>query len=89
MTEHQITVDVYAHWGDISPKYRIFVDGDLLTERDFIWNGTQIYIEENIVVALNPGQHTLKVEHINAHGSIQTKNITVDGVVSTTDFVTV
>ena len=89
MTEHQITVDVYAHWGDICPKYRLFVDGDLLTERDFTWPGHDTFIREHIIVTLEPGEHELKIEQINTHGSVHTRNILIDGVESATKFVTV
>lgn len=88
MTENVITVDVYASWGDIPPKYRIYVDNNLLTERDFIWNGTDTYIEERIIVNLNPGNHNLTVEQINNSGHIHVKNVTLNDCPSSMDFVT-
>lgn len=84
-----VTADVYASWGDVSPRYRVFVDGDLLTERDFGWPGHEVFIRENIVVDLEPGLHTLSIEQTNAHGTIQVKDITVDGCASTAQFITV
>ena len=88
MTEHTLTVDVYAHWGDAPPKYRVYVDGDLLTERDFTWSGAHIYIKENIIVNLDPGTHILQVEHINNLGTIRTENVTLNGVPSSYEFIT-
>lgn len=88
MKEHIITVDVYASWGDVHPRYRVYVDSDLLTERDFIWNGTEHYIKENIIVNLKPGQHAVRVEQINANGTIRAENIVVDGVASSGHFTT-
>jgi hypothetical protein len=88
MTEHKLTVDVYAHWGDIPPRYRVFVDGDLLTERDFTWGSAHIYIRENIIVNLDPGTHILTVEQINNAGTIRTENVTLNGVASSYEFVT-
>jgi hypothetical protein len=85
--EHEITLEVYAHWGDVPPRYRVYVDNDLLTERDFIWKGTSTYIKENIVVRLKAGQHQVRVEQINESGSIQIKNIRVDGAPSSADFI--
>ena len=87
MREHVITVDVYARQGDQPPRYRIYVDNNLLTERDFVWPGHEIYIKENILVNLEPGQHNLTVEQINSFGSIQAKNVTVNGAPSSWDFV--
>jgi hypothetical protein len=88
MTEHVLTVDVYAHWGDVPPRYRVYVDNDLLTERDFIWGGAHIYMRENIIVNLEPGTHVLKVEQINSNGTIRTENVTLNGVASSYDFTT-
>lgn len=88
MTQHTITADVYAHWGDTPPCYRVYVDQDLLTERDFIWAGHEVFIRENLVVELAPGSHTLRIEHIGTSGKIQIKNIKVDGQTSSTQFVT-
>ncbi|CAB4129357.1 hypothetical protein UFOVP112_455 [uncultured Caudovirales phage] len=86
MKEHLITVDVYAHWVDHCPRYRVYVDNDLLTERDFIWQPREVYICENILVTLAPGTHTVTIEQVSAHGKIEAKNITVDGVASATEF---
>jgi len=88
MKEHSITVDVYAHWSEHYPRYRVYVDSDLLTERDFIWSGNETYIKENILVTLLPGKHTITVEQISPQGKIKVKNITVDGVASTAEFIT-
>jgi len=87
MNHHIITADVYAHWGEAHPRYRVYVDDDLLTERDFIWPGHEIYVKENIVVELEPGVHNLRIEHINKHGKIEVKNIIVDGLASDMQFV--
>lgn len=89
MKLHTITVDVYAHWGDVHPRYRVYVDGDLLTERDFTWPAHEIYIKENIEVNLSAGKHSVRVEQIGTNGKIHAKNVTVDGVASTSDFTTV
>jgi hypothetical protein len=83
--EHRIIVDVYADWGDTPPRYRIYVDNDLLTERDFIWDN-RTFIRENIIVNLESGTHTLRVEHIN-NGTIRAENVTVDGSPSSMEFV--
>lgn len=86
MTEHKITVDVYASWSTTSPRYRVYVDRDLLTERDFVWSGSDTYIREHIIVNLQSGTHSLKIEQVGNTGSIRTKNITVDGVAAKAEF---
>jgi hypothetical protein len=88
MTQHLITADVYARWGDVQPRYRVYVDNDLLTERDFIWPGHEVFIRENIVVDLEPGAHKLRIEQAGPGGRIQIKNVRVDGVPSDMDFAT-
>lgn len=89
MKLHEITVDVYASGGDVQPRYRVYVDSDLLTERDFIWPGHEIFIKEHIEVNLTAGSHSLRVEQVGTNGRIYVKNITVDGVSSNTSFTTV
>jgi hypothetical protein len=79
MKEYKITVDVYAHWGDTPPRYRIYLDGDLMTERDFVWPSHQTFIREHIIVDLEPGQHQLEVEQVGKNGTITQKNVVVDG----------
>ena len=82
MSEHKITVDIYAHWSDKPPRYRVYVNSDLLTERDFVWSGTDQYIRENILVNLTPGVHSLRVEQVSNSGTIEAKNITFNGTPS-------
>ena len=89
MKLHLITVDVYASGGDVHPRYRVYVDNDLLTERDFIWPAHEIYIKENIEVNLTAGKHSVRVEQVGTNGKIHTKNVTVDGASSKSDFITV
>jgi hypothetical protein len=84
MKEIVITVDVYGRWSERAPIYRVYVDDNLLTERDFIWNNS--FIRENIIVNLEPGEHSVKVEQTTPYGTITAKNIQVDGKSSTTEF---
>lgn len=88
MPQHIITADVYTHWSDISPRYRVYVDSDLLTERDFGWPGHEVFIRENIVVELESGTHELRIEQVGKQGKIQVKNITLDGRASDMQFIT-
>jgi hypothetical protein len=84
MKEVTITVDVYGRWSERAPIYRIYVDDNLLTERDFIWHNH--YVCENIIVNLEPGPHSVKVEQTTPYGTITAKNIRVDGTESTAQF---
>jgi hypothetical protein len=89
MKLHEITVDVYASGGDVQPRYRVYIDNDLLTERDFVWPAHEIYVEEHIQVRLMPGKHSVRIEQVGTNGKIHAKNVVVDGVASKADFTTV
>lgn len=86
MNEHKIIVDIYADWDETPPRYRVYVDDDLLTERDFTWDNS-IYIRENILVNLESGSHRLRIEQCNKFGSIRTENVKVNDVPSSMEFV--
>jgi hypothetical protein len=86
MNEHKIVVDIYADWDETPPRYRVYVDDDLLTERDFIWDN-QIYVRENILVNLGSGTHKLRIEQCNSSGSIRTENVKVNDIPSSMEFV--
>jgi hypothetical protein len=82
--EKKITVDIKSLESGIVPRYRIYIDNELLTERDFIWPSSEIYIRENIIVDLPQGKHQLKVVEVN--GRVTTENITVDGINASNEF---
>jgi hypothetical protein len=70
MSETRITVQVHAlqpRWIDIEkPKYRIYVNDDLITERTWIWD-QQTYIEETLWAELASGiSHTVRLELIKS-----------------------
>jgi hypothetical protein len=88
MREYAITADVYANWTGLQPTYRIYVNDELLAEHDFTWNGYEVFIREHIQAILPAGNHNIRIEHINTHGTIKVKNITVDGVAVEENFVT-
>jgi len=79
MSLNTITVDVYAHWSEKEPVYRVFVDDELLTERTFLWGGSSIFIREHMEVNLSANTHQIRIEKISGNGNIQTKNITLNG----------
>ena len=44
----KLEVDVYSHWSDDPPIYRIYVDNEMLVERTFGWPSYQNYITEHM-----------------------------------------
>ncbi len=81
MTETEISVDVYGRWSTCPPAYRIYVDNELITERSFLAQESEIY-REKILVNLKTGVHTFNFEILpdNAHDTaLAIKNFKVNG----------
>lgn len=80
MNEHEIIIDIYASWSEKPPTYRIWVDSDLITERDFIWPSSEMFIRERILVNIDSTSvHRIKVEELREEGHIIIKNVLIDG----------
>jgi hypothetical protein len=77
--EVKITADVHCGWETTPPAYRIYVNHDLITERTFGWSGHDTFIRENMICELEPGQHQIRLEPVDANGAFMLKDITVDG----------
>jgi hypothetical protein len=70
MSETKITVEVHAlqpRWIEHErPKYRIYIDNDLITERTWIWD-QQTYINETLWAELESGiSYTVRLELIKS-----------------------
>ena len=79
MREVVISVDIYCHWVTTPFAYRLYIDDDLLTERTYIWNNTEQAVREHIIVNLDQGVHTLKVEPVDSNVQRFIKrNVTID-----------
>ena len=77
----ELVIDVHCQYGGQSPRYRIYVDNDLITERSFIWSSVKQYIEEHIIVNVQPGQHSIRIENVDPDlGIITAKNLRLDGI---------
>lgn len=74
-----LTIDVYCHknW-DRNPVYRVYVDGDLLTERTWIWPSYETFIREHIEVEVDNGAHSVLVYNCSDDKNISFKNVTVN-----------
>jgi hypothetical protein len=70
MKETEITVQVHAlqpRWIEHEqPKYRLYVNEDLITERTWIWD-SDTYIEESIVIEVPSGvNHNIRLDLIKS-----------------------
>lgn len=87
MSETAITVQVHPlqpNWiGHEQPKYRIYVNDDMITERTWAWD-INTYIEENLLVEVDHGvNHTIRVELIKSHpmhrAQVGLRNLRING----------
>lgn len=79
MNEIIITADILCDWPEGKMGYRVYVDEDLLTERTYIWRNNEQLVREHIIVNLEPGTHTLKIESANPKfKGFSYKNVTVN-----------
>ena len=58
----QVHCDVYCKWDGNDTRYRLYVNDELFTERSWIWNGKDYYLEEVIPVEATPGLYKIRYE---------------------------
>lgn len=79
MKEVAVTVDIYCNWEAVPEAYRVYVDDVLLTERTYHWRNTEQFVQENMLLNLEPGHHQFKLEPVNpTFTGFYTKNLTVN-----------
>ena len=89
MNEYTLTADVYARYNDKPPRYRLYIDDNLLTERDAGWNGLEYYVTETMIVFLEPGDHAFRLEQIGTDGTVSIKGLQLNGSPISEDFKTI
>jgi hypothetical protein len=91
--ETHLIFDVYGvlpEWVNSNPdsiyadsRYRIYVGGDLITERNWVW-GNDIFLRESIWINSNITDHCLKLEPIIKNpwqAKFTIKNFSVNNVI--------
>jgi hypothetical protein len=74
----KLEVDVYSHWSDNPPIYRIYIDNEMMVERTFGWPSYQNYITEHMYCDLVTGVHTLSLENLDPTSRFELEYFTVD-----------
>ena len=74
----KLEVDVYSHWSDNPPIYRIYVNNEMLVERTFGWPSYQNYITEHMYCDLDTGVHTLCLENLDSNSRFELEHFTVN-----------
>lgn len=71
----RVSFDLFCDKGH-EPRYRIYVNGELFTERNYIWKGTQ-YLRENLQIDAEPGEYTILLEKVDP-AKLKMRNTKVD-----------
>ena len=86
--EVKITADIYCdrsfkplEFATAAQKsYRIYVNSDLLTERTYIWDNKEQFVQENVIVNLPVGIHEFKILPAHSYYNVFSfKNFTING----------
>ena len=76
----QVQCEVYCKWDGNDTRYRVYVNDELFTERSWIWNAKEYYLEELITIEAPPGQYKIKYELLEPTGSaLKIKNMQAIG----------
>ncbi len=76
MNTHDVTVqcDVNMTWTGPHPRYRVWVNDELFTERTWIWS-EDYYLEEVIPIKAAAGQYQIRYEVIDpGYASVKVRN---------------
>jgi hypothetical protein len=66
--------------------YRLYIDGDLYTERTFIWSHRKNYVSECSYADLGSGTHEVRVESCKFPNKFSIKGISVNGIAASQSF---
>ena len=67
----QVLCDVHCSWDQEQPRYRVYVNDELFTERTWIWR--EAYLEEALTIEAAPGQYQIRVDLIDPSGTAKLK----------------
>lgn len=77
----QLQFDLYCGDHATKPGYRVYINDDLLTERTYLWNNAEEFVQEHCELRLPAGTHRLKIQSVNGAGEFIAKNVVLNGVV--------
>lgn len=60
----KIRFDVRCDWEAFPPEYRVYVNDELFTERQFKWHGGKKYIKEMLQISAPVGEYEIRFEHL-------------------------
>ena len=72
----QVVMDINIDWDQENPKYRVYVDDELFTERTWIWHNH--YLEEMLQIEAEPGRYQIRVELVDPTvGTLKVRNMQI------------
>ena len=73
----QVCMDIDIAWLDKPPRYRVYVNDELFTERTWIWR--EHYLEEMLQIEAPPGHYQIKVELVEPElGELKVRNMRIE-----------
>lgn len=73
----RVLVNLACSWTKAPPRYRVFVNGELFTERTWIWQ--DVSLEELLQINARPGEYEIKYELVKPHrAQLSVQNIRVE-----------
>lgn len=60
-----VKLDLFSKWDKEPPVYRIYVNGELFTERTYIWRDS--YITEMLQISAPAGQYRIRVKGLDTN----------------------
>lgn len=61
MKEVCMEIDVHCQWHKSPPMYRLYVNDEMFTERNYIWQAGE-YLRENLLISAPPGEYSVTIE---------------------------
>ena len=58
----KVKISIYCQWEGLAPIYRLYVDDELFSERNFIWQDQ--HLEEMLQIKAEPGRHKISLEKV-------------------------
>ena len=76
METYIIKFYLYCCWKDFPPVYRIYVDGELVTERNYIWDNDKNVLQECIPIITDYKEANVIIEQAGQQtGTFKVENI--------------
>ena len=64
--------------------YRVFINDELMTERDYIWDNKTHYLTEIVPLFVGSGTHSINIQNLNPKlGTLMINTIRVNGKITT------